>query len=291
MRKILAIVMVAAMFAALAVTASAANTDGLVGFYKFEGNFDNEVEGGAAGEAVGNKFGAPAGDAAFADGKFQTVNGTNDGAKFALGLEGDFTVSFYVSTEASLASPLVWVGGTNQGPENWIGVWWDPGADWNMDDAKITMSSNDPDNNRITVNPSAALTNPTDAYITITVADGVGSIYVNGKLAGATNTDGAHHAWAGGEADTETNMPNPWEAEDCAIYFGVNAWDASANASYDNLAVYSRALSADEVSALYAAGGDPTAEGEAQAPQTGFATIALAVVALGSGAYVVSKKH
>ncbi len=52
--------------------------------------------------------------------------------------------------------------------------------------------------------------------------------------------------------------------------------------SVDTVAVYNTALSADEVA---------TALDAVEAPQTGFATIALAIVALGSGAYIVSKKH
>jgi hypothetical protein len=295
MKKLLVIVMVISLAVAMMVSASAADTGtGLVGFYKFDGNLKNEV--GKDGEAIGQKFGTPKGDPVFADGRFQTTTDVSDGAKFEVDIEKNFTVAFYVTSNFTNVAPIVWIGGQDQSTESWMGVWCDPGNNWgNAETAKLTMSSNG--TGRMTVDsgrpaPAFPIEN---LYITVTYDDGVASLYIDGVLVGSSNTTGYHHEWEGGQQDLETPFPNPWaDKEDCAVYFGVNYWDAAANASYDNLTIYNRALSAEDVAALYAAGGVPeidegsSDEGPAQ---TGFATVAIAVAAVASGAYIVSKKR
>lgn len=295
MKKLLVIVMVISLAVAMMVSASAADTGtGLVGFYKFDGNLKNEV--GKDGEAIGQKFGTPKGDPVFADGRFQTTTDVSDGAKFEVDIEKNFTVAFYVTSNFTNVAPIVWIGGQDQSTESWMGVWCDPGNNWgNAETAKLTMSSNG--TGRMTVDsgrpaPAFPIEN---LYITITYDDGIASLYIDGVLVGSSNTTGYHHEWEGGQQDLETPFPNPWaDKEDCAVYFGVNYWDAAANASYDNLTIYNRALSAEDVAALYAAGGVPeidegsSDEGPAQ---TGFATVAIAVAAVASGAYIVSKKR
>lgn len=303
MRKLLAVIVVVALAAAMMIPASAANTDGLVGFYKFEGNLNNEVEGGAAGEAIGFQFAAASGDPVFEDGKLVTTTAAGDGVKFALDLEKNFTISVKVkATSRVFAAPVVWVGPTAQpgGGENWIGIW--HGFDDNATKGPA-LGSNDAAGSRVGVlGADGAFTEMDETLVTIVINEGVGSLYYNGTLVGTT-------------ADGKT-LPDPTSADGCAVYIGCNAWDKPADGTYDNLSVYNRALSAEEVAALAAAGGDPTATGDAPAqtgtpaptdtpaqtdtpadtgkptaPSTGFATIALAIVAIGSGAYVVSKKH
>ena len=223
--------------AALCTAGGDASTmaDGLVGFYKFEGNLNNEVEGGVAGEAIGAKFGAPAGDPVFEDGTIKTSNEVNDGVKFDLKLGTSFTVSIkVVSVEAYVfASPIVWIGGTDQpgGDENWIGLWHD------FADNGIAAGSNDAAGARVGVAGAqeGGIASTDNLFVTLVVDNGVGTLYYNGETVGTTAEGAA--------------MPNP----------------------------YGAAASADE--------------GKTEAPQTGFATVALAIAAIGSGAYVVSKKR
>ena len=184
MKKILALAMVVAMIAVMAVSTFAADTEtGLVGFYKFEGNLKNEVGGEAA--PIGKLLAAPAGDAVFADGKLTTSSAIGDGVKLDVTLEKDFTVSFYTKVEGYLfASPQIWMGGSNQSPESWIGVW------STFDGAHgLSIGSNDAAGAR--VGAEVAVTYPTEeVYVTITVADGVGTLYHNGVEVAKT-ADGA----------------------------------------------------------------------------------------------------
>ena len=284
MKKIFVVALTAVIIAVMTVSTFAAD-DGLIGFYKLDGNFKNEV--GVDGAAIGRRFNDPAGEPVFTDGRFRTVNGVDDGAVFNLDIERDFTIAFYANATYNFSSPFIWIGNRIQlYPENWIVI----GCDI-FERETVTVSSNDATGTRLTLDTGVAF--GVDAYYTLVVSEGIATVYVDGVLVGATNTNGYEPSYEGRKENLTSLLPNPWEAEDCAIYVGVNCWDAAADCTYDNISVYNKAISADEVAALYAAGGDPTVggEGEAPAPQTGFATIALAVVAIASGAYIVSKKH
>ena len=274
--------------------------------------------------------------AAVADGKFVTSNEAPVGAKFALDLNKDFTISLYVTADSyQFASPIVWVGSVNQSPENWIGIWHD------FEDHGPTLGSNDADGHRLGVQGKKdTVAGVENLFVTIVVSDGEGTLYYDGVAVANTNDDAFQTTWATVVDDpSELSLPDPTTAEDCAVYLSANAWgDGHANASYDELSIYNRALTADEVAALYAAGGDASAAADGlvgyykfegnlnneveggvagvlsaanvndpapadestetpddgkqpdEAPETGFATIALAIAAIGSGAYVVSKK-
>ena len=248
---------VAALNAAGGDPTSAA--DGLVGFYKFEGNLNNEVEGGVAGEAVGFKFAAPAGDPVFEDGTFKTTNGVNDGAKFDVKLGKSFTVSIkVVSVEAYVfASPIVWIGGTNQpgGDENWVGIWHD------FADNGVAAGSNDAPGSRVGVAGAQAggIAGTENLFVTLVVDNGTMTLYYNGEEVGKT-ADGAA-------------APDPFGNADNAA--DDNTGDDNANTGDDNTNT----------------GDDTNTDDGEKAPATGFATIALAIAAIGSGAYIVSKKH
>ncbi|MCD8004012.1 MAG: leucine-rich repeat protein, partial [Clostridia bacterium] len=228
-------------------------TDGLVGYYTLTSDLSNSVEDGEDGSAVGYTFGDVAGDADFTDGSFHTTNGVNDGAVFTADITDNFTVSFTVSVDSyAFAAPILWIGSMDQSEENWIGVWGDVEESYGP-----SVGSNDSEGYRIGVmgGTSEGVTYPvTDLIITLVVEDGVAYLYYDGVLVGQSNDpdNGAFQTSGANELDdlTTASMPNPWTAEDCAIYLGVNAWDESATATYSDLYIYNRALTAEEVAEI-----------------------------------------
>ncbi|MCD8055272.1 MAG: leucine-rich repeat protein, partial [Clostridiales bacterium] len=228
-------------------------TDGLVGYYSLTSDFSNSVEGGNDGTAIGYMFGDTEGDANFTDGSFHTTNGVNDGAVFTADITDNFTVSFTVSADWYVfAAPILWIGGTDQSSENWIGVWCDFEESYGP-----SVGSNDSEGYRIGVmgGTSEGVTYPvTDLVITLVVEDGVAYLYYDGVLVGQSNDpdNGAFQTSGANELEdlTTASVPNPWTAEDCAIYLGVNAWDESATAAYSDLYIYNRALTAEEVAEI-----------------------------------------
>ncbi|MCD8314558.1 MAG: leucine-rich repeat protein, partial [Firmicutes bacterium] len=228
-------------------------TDGLVGYYLLTSDLSNSVDGGNDGTAIGYLFGDVAGDADFTDGAFHTTNGVNDGAVFTADITDNFTVSFTVSADWYVfAAPLLWIGSQDQSSENWIGVWCDFEESYGP-----SVGSNGSESYRIGVmgGASEGVTYPvTDLIITLVVEDGIAYLYYDGVLVGQSNDpdNGAFQTSGANELEdlTTASMPNPWTAEDCAIYLGVNAWDESATAAYSDLYIYNRALTAEEVAEI-----------------------------------------
>ncbi|MCD7831442.1 MAG: leucine-rich repeat protein, partial [Firmicutes bacterium] len=227
-------------------------TDGLVGYYTLTSDLSNSVEGGSDGSAVGHMFGDTEGDADFTDGSFHTTNGVNDGAVFTADITDNFTVSFTVSVDwYAFAAPILWIGSQDQSSENWIGIWCDFNESYGP-----SVGSNGSEGYRIGVmgGTSVGVTYPvTDLIITLVVEDGVAYLYYDGVLVGQSNDpeNGAFQTDDHNGTDlTTASMPNPWTAEDCAIYLGVNAWDESATAAYSDLYIYNRALTAEEVAEI-----------------------------------------
>ncbi|MCD7782558.1 MAG: LamG domain-containing protein [Firmicutes bacterium] len=237
MKRIFALVVAVAMIATLCVFTSADEvTDGLVAHYELSSDLKDSV-----GSADGTLTYTPVTntaevteEATFTDGALTIAQSSTFGVKFPVtGITSDFTVSVELTILGSLqwASPFVWIGGTDQSTENWIGIW---SGFSNGTETFVEVGSNDAGGNRYAVASGLTQTPTSTITVTLTVASNVASYYINGELVGSTE-----------------NMPNPWEAEDCAIYIAANAWgDADTNASYNNLYVYSRALTADEVSTL-----------------------------------------
>ncbi len=217
-------------------------TEGLVGFYKFDGTLENEI-GDGEGSVIGKCFGEPVGDATYENGKLTTSTEVSDGYRLDATVSDDFTVSLFCQLDNfEPNSPMVWIGGQDQTNESWIGI-------WNAIFSNRALSFGSKYGDQSWVNVDSYIENfPTpEIFVTITVENGVGTLYHNGIKIGDTS-------WS-----TDEKFPDPWtDNSGCAVYVGVNAWDSASDATYDNLTVYDRALTAAEVRALYAAGGDPT---------------------------------
>ena len=265
MKKILSLVMVIAMIAALAVTTSAASdipTDGLIAHYKFEGNLKDEVTDKEPEEllASGGMFGESMWD--FEDLTYYQC-GVNGGLAFSGAEETgfatvnpgvqDFTWGIWLCLDDSVGvTPVIWYGSQNQSPENWLGIWSSKMSDgsWAHPFGPC-IGSNDAGGHRYYVEPE-------ENYYDTEAEDGVilpwthvvstfvydeatetytGTLYLNGENIGSVE-----------------NLPVPGTADDAMIYVGsINAWgDKAISGFMDEFVVYNRALSDAEVASLYA---------------------------------------
>lgn len=208
-------------------------------------------DGGTVGGAATKEFN-------YADGKNGKAVAINDGEeKDNVGLDTNvslngtdsFTISFWAKAEdAPFAAPVVWAGATSQpsGGESWIGFWagFNDGT-WNATAGIGSNTTGDPRYGAV-ASLSETQTFGFD-YITMAVdaTTHQAVLYYNGKE--VTKTEG-------GEL--------PVLADGSHVYIGANAWDAPANMLIDDFTVYKRALSADEVAALYEVNGIPKADAE-----------------------------
>lgn len=155
--------------------------------------------------------------------------------------EDSFSVSFWVKAyTAPFAAPVIWIGTADQTEENWIGFW--AGVDnenaWNK---TAGLGSNDAEGTRMGITSALSDTNAFGYdYITFTVDGNThrGCLYYNGVEVGKTE----------GEL--------PVLNEESHIYVGANAWDAPAHMEIDDLLIYKRVLTAEEVDALYRVNGN-----------------------------------
>ncbi len=254
-KRIFAVLMTAMMTVSMAVTAFAADIESdLIGKFKFDGNLTNEV--GGEGTAVLKGLAAGEGDASV----FTYVDGV-DGSAIYMNKDGDttgvnlnicpkdggtYTISVWAKAlGCNFANPIVWAGKNTQSPECWVGIWPGLAGDYANGPA---LGSNDEAGNRYGITPTkpAGIEGALGTFewmnITIVVEklDGniVGSLYYNGTLVGLT-IDGV-------------NLPDIVALGDdtVSVYLGANTWDPPFNGYVDNLYVYDRALTGEDVKAL-----------------------------------------
>ncbi|MCD7944912.1 MAG: discoidin domain-containing protein [Clostridia bacterium] len=258
MKRIFALIVAVAMIATLCVFTSAEEvTDGLVAHYALSSDLTDSVgsaDGSVIYKNVTDTTTEGSSEVTYSDGALVIADGSDVGVKFPVsGITSDFTVSVTVEVLASSrgwASPFIWIGGTDQSTENWIGIWtgFDNGS-W------IDVGSNDADGHRVGVESGISEAPMSATTFTLVVESNVAYYYVNGALVGQSNGTGAYTSgtWiTSGYSDfSSAVMPNPWSADDCAIYIAANAWgDANVNATYSDLYVYNRALTSTEVATL-----------------------------------------
>ncbi len=258
MKKIFALIVAVAMIATLCVFTSADEvTDGLVAHYELSSDLTDSVgsaDGSVIYKNVTDTTTEGSSEVTYSDGALVIADGSDVGVKFPVsGITSDFTVSVTVevlATSRGWASPFIWIGGTDQSTENWIGIWtgFDNGS-W------IDVGSNDSDGHRVGVESGISEAPMSATTFTLVVESNVAYYYVDGTLVGQSNGTGAYTSgtWiTSGYSDfSSAVMPNPWSADDCAIYIAANAWgDANVNATYSDLYVYNRALTSTEVATL-----------------------------------------
>ncbi len=270
MKKVLfALLAVVVLASSLVVSTSAAEipTDGLIGNFHFDGNAENAVDG-TSGTPITTQFGDPLYELDDPDRYWFTgVNGgkafycaDGDGLQTINPGEGDFSVGIWIIETAHTGiTPYVWYGQHTQSTEAWIGIWnVDISQGWAQNG--ITLGSNDASGARLEVVPTeeAALY---DAESEIELQ--WTHFAYTAVLDEETNTYTVTFYVNGVNAGSKEGLPNPStgdpETNGDYIYLnGVNAWgDHMSSGAMDELVVYNRALSDDEVATLYSAYGTP----------------------------------
>lgn len=157
---------------------------------------------------------------------------------------GDFTISFWAKADGvGFAAPLVWVGNSDQvtNGEHWIGVWSGFGSAWNGGTSGASTNSTEYERQYIYAEFNGAKASSFDwTYITLTM---------NQETSEAT-------LYLDGMKLFSTDKFSPL-AEDAKVYVGANAWDAPCDFTIDELSVFDKVLTAEEVDALYEASQTP----------------------------------
>ncbi len=236
-------------------TASAANvmpdiTTGLVAYYPFDNTLDNTVSGGIAGKAklhggAGPTWGEKSeGDVAYGTGKKGKAFKFNGGANGEDGNNGlmldvktgeSFTISAWVNTEEKINYQPIFFAPVDF--ENYVtaGTNYNDFASGGIVRYKEKSYWLDKNNNCSSSLQDLPLN--TWTYITLTFDDsGKATLYYNGEV--LSYQDIPDYV-----AGTYKEIP---------IYLGVNFWDNSFKGLMDNVSIYNRALSSDDVTALYA---------------------------------------
>ncbi|MBX3747783.1 MAG: immunoglobulin domain-containing protein [Verrucomicrobiae bacterium] len=223
-------------------------TQGLVTYLGFEGNLDDASGNNLPGIAVGEVTFAPgrAGQAvrienSRADGIYNYIT-LGDNVTLSPGQDSDFTVAFWVKTERLSGDPAIiankaWASGGNVG---WtIGTQGDGRIEWNY--ARSGNTRKDLDYTA----KGNVLNNP-DAWSHVVVVwriDGNAETYLNGELVDVT-------AIAPGTGD----IGNP----DLSLNLGQDGTGAYGSGDWtgllDEVAIWERGLSSEEVVSLYAFG-------------------------------------
>lgn len=170
------------------------------------------------------------------------VNAEGDDIGLATGVNigtGSYTIGFWAKANSCVfATPLVWIGKKDQSVEAWNGIW--QGFSDNWAGGTSGAGSNDASGARVGITASFNGAGPVGfdwTYITMTVD-------VENNYTCALYVDG-HQIFAkeGFAALTE----------DADLYIGANYWDKPCNFLIDELRVYDRVLTEDEVSDLFKA--------------------------------------
>ena len=272
LRKILAgamaVVMAASSLLVTPVETKAAEADtatGLVGYYTFDDTLKNEVSengvalqkgGGAVDATIGRWLQDPLADPTYAAGKEgKSFVFTGDGEKRGDGLQldvttgetGSFTISMWVKTAEKVNFQPVFF--TNLDHLYYVQL----DTLINDYDSAVRTSHNsywnylDKNQKPGTATTEGLIVNDW-VYVTYTfAADGTVTLYTNGVMLDkdtVKTTDGV----VATDLSQFKKMP---------IFLGINWWDKTFEGEMDEVTVYHRALSADDVAALYAKNGVP----------------------------------
>lgn len=288
MKKVLALIMVAAMIACFAVVTSAAAPSDYIAYF----SFDDAESGLAGGQAKAELIGS---GAQFADGAITLKDGATylkvtkkDGTPLLTGVQ-TLTIAFKAYVEGAPTWPFYVIPDTLPSgtefqtwpKEIYIGCLLNNNVTIerynNVEQAARPAAGSAPITQNEWINVAAVF--DTDKTL----------IYVNGELVAETpNTEGY-----------DLSLPSIL-GNNSTFYIGYATWQSGEYyvGSLDEFVVYDYALTAEQIAALAADGvpagdngGDIGDNGGGGAPQTGFATVALAVAAVASGAYIVSKKR
>ena len=219
---------------------------GLVGYYDFENSLDNkasltggkaEIHGGAGdtwnSAATGTENYSDSIDGFGKAYQFlgDTDAGRGEGLEIDVTLPKEFTISYWVNPKtvngatSMVFSPVSLNEGLNIA-DNWFGNTFPTVRIWGSTDADSYLDN--------FLDSADALCGKW-SHITLTCdTSGSYSLYVNGVKAGESKINAA-------AANDLTGMP---------IFLGINFWDASFDGLMDEVRIYNRALTADDIAEL-----------------------------------------
>lgn len=241
-KKFFAVATATIMTMSMGITAFADTESKMLAHYKFDDNLKNEVTGEDA-KQVGQKFVDAAGnEIKYVDGALHMLQGNTDGFDLNVKPTGDsYTISFWTMTNVvnGFAQPIVWYGGKDQTTQAWVGIWPGLAAVWANGGPEIGSASGaGPDRFSVLPNKSILVEGSETAYewtmVTMVVDNTEATLYYDG-------------------ADVSKEKANVASvtADDRTVYLGVNAWDVPYAGLIDELYVYDRALSKDDVKELF----------------------------------------
>lgn len=255
-KKFLTVAATAVMTMSMLMSAFADTETDLIAHYGFDEDMKNEVTGEDATQVGkgnnGTVTSTPAGDTfTYEDGvngkALVMAKGNNDGFNLNVAAKGDsYTVSVWLKTDEfnGFAEPAVWYGGTDQSSQAWVGIW--PGLDskWGSGGPVIGSGEGTAPTRVAITGGTNKLTKDDDMltfdwHMITAVIDGEsGKLYWDGQLVGMSTSDDKVPSVTG---------------DDKSFYLAANAWDVPFSGSVDELYIYDRALSSDDVAELYTA--------------------------------------
>lgn len=217
--------------------------ENLLAYYSFDGTLENSVDG-STGEVVGSRANGSGGEAAYtegangATGSAYQLTGSN-GLKLDNPLTGEeYTVSFWLKDDNAPAyTGAVFFCDDNDRDNRWVSI---TPSGWLGHLGPMVWSFNGGtyyDN----YNDTAQMQQGVWTHITVTANNGQATVYVNGNA-----------ICSGSIAQVASKVDN--------IFLGVNYWDTAIQGAMDELYLYNRAMSAQEVAALYQGNAPTTPE-------------------------------
>ncbi|MCD8120302.1 MAG: LamG domain-containing protein [Lachnospiraceae bacterium] len=249
-KKLLVLAMAATMAVAGAMTAFADAPDDYEAYFSFDetiddatGNYSLEVVGKAFADAV-----TTTDDVVYTDGlvnKALSVNsdGNLDGYNTGVDLAGtSYTISFVAQADTYVfATPVVWIGRADQSTENWHGFWGGFGTSaWS--DGVAGVSSNESGDPRVGIAPETMLNSASTGF-TWTV--------ITWTFDADTQTTTLYYD--GVNVGSVEGMPVLEDEAD--VYIGANYWDSPCVFYIDELYIYTRVLTEDEIATVVSASG------------------------------------
>lgn len=246
-KRILSVAAATVLTMSMGITAFADTESDLLAHYDFNDNMKNSVNDTEA-TITGKAFAAAAGNTfEYVDGALHMAQGNTDGLNLNVKAEDNtYTFSVWATTNImnGFAEPIMWYGGKDQTVQAWVGLWPGLNAVW-TEGGPVVGSCNAAGERPAVLNggKNVLVEETEDSFkwtmFTVTVEDGVGTLYYNGEQVGQT-----------GEAELKLEAVT---ADDRSFYLGVNAWDAPFAGLVDEVYIYDRVLTADDVKELYEA--------------------------------------
>ncbi len=257
-KKILAVAAATVMTLSMAIPAMAAAPTDYAGYYSFDDTLDNAAAGGKAATLTGPKVtvDATATAATFVAGsKGKAVSFTGAGS-YGLNLGkvltgNEYTISFMTQVHAgTFATPWVFIESMKGviTAEDWIAIQPVSAIDnFETDAPRIWSMQNGTRFEAKAQFHHDAIKTDNWYNITFVMTEKVGTLYVNGEAVAkahvqdpkATVYDATAYGFPPNVVKDETN-----------VYLGVNYWDDPLNGEIDELYLYNRALTNDELKDL-----------------------------------------